>query len=136
MRAFLMILVLAECLCAQSTEQTRKTIERALPLLERSANEFVAKRDAAMAINDSALRNSTLAAVAIDAAASAQDDVVKSAIGEIRDTAVKNQTAANAALKLAECKKLAQATEVAKMINDTAVRNGVLARLAKGESGE
>lgn len=44
MRTVVLLAVATQCLPAQRTEDLRKAAERALPILERSAGEFVAKR--------------------------------------------------------------------------------------------
>src|ERR1700741_2132975 len=44
MRTLLMVLMLAQTLSAQSVSETRSAVTRALPILQRSASAFVAKR--------------------------------------------------------------------------------------------
>src|SRR5215471_9538765 len=44
MRALLMLLLFTEALSAQSQQNVRKAINHALPMLQRSAAEFVSKR--------------------------------------------------------------------------------------------
>src|SRR5215471_553357 len=44
MRALLMLLLFTEALSAQSQQNVREAINRALPVLQKSAAEFVAKR--------------------------------------------------------------------------------------------
>jgi hypothetical protein len=98
---------------------------------DKSAPNFQAKLDAALAISDATARDTALATVAEDAAAAAEPDIVKTAVSKISDATKKDKTADAAALKLASKGKSAEAVEVARMINDATLRDRTLSKLTK-----
>jgi hypothetical protein len=101
-----------------------------------NGSKFAARVEAALAINDFALRNATLASLANDAAAAGDAEVVNSCLANINDFALRNTTAHSAAMSLARAGKMQAATDVAKSINDFNLRNRALSSLAKGDFGK
>ena len=102
-----------------------------------SANSpFRAKLDAAVAIRNSFEKDNALVAVAREAAAGGDADVVKEALDEMASSFTKDNSAAECALKLAKGGKGAEAAEVAKTIRSSFARDATLSKLAKGEFGD
>ncbi len=104
-----------------TTEETAKA----------SHDTLAARLEAASVITDPSAKNSSLAAVALDAAKAGEADVAKDSLRQIVDITERIQTAHEAARLLAKRGLRKQALEIAKAIEDVGVRDEALSELAQ-----
>jgi hypothetical protein len=112
-------------------QQTNGPNEIPVPLNNVSRETLAARLQAASMITDMNSRNSSVAAITLDAAKVGEFNIVKESLQHINDFSVRNDTALGAVRLLAQRGWKYAALEIAKSINDMNIRDQALSELAK-----